>query len=1032
MELRNNVQVMIAQTRVTQIGFFIIDFMIVLNKTVCPFGQENQFQQNGQIGIFSAYTVNEDPYGPQKDMIRSTKYEEIHQAFIGIRSLTFHYSQSGVSLIYAPNAISTGGEAEGDKFYVDSNTNLMINDLALTYFDDSILINMPSIPDLNVNVLSGQDTIKCYSNCKIQLDQGKDRIITSNSTVVIQNFKVNEDIIDITSQNMVYSRNYLNIKYYDSNSSLLIVLIANKSNVQIVKDAKHVIAINALNAILNLQINIQNKQTNTCKACGDGCKICKAQSCLSCKENYAYIPRLSLINCYIDLKTQNCNDGVNFRANKKVSKAMKDILGECFLSSDGSVNKLEASIQALTDRRLSASSIVTLFESSQPQTKRLLATVSVGIDSPLYQKYTTCYASTSQLTSNIYNQDFNQLVTNPSLKQSQYSSLQLVETFLNFNNPPKRVSYPILSISQSLNIPSTFTDQEKRLRSTFMSCLTMTLSHLSILDQYGKRFNDPIQTQNFLTSIGVISQSKVIPSAIDITKIGFTQVTEKTQFTQIEIAKSIKDIDKILILKLKNSAEYVLATNGVLDDSNNVKVIQPTLKQEIFLGIDQFDSYIEIIISSYKTKRNRELLANFLIGKPFYHSKFTFLKGNQYLQYLLVEWRNIGQVQTQQLLLFDLNKVSSTYKSLVTIDLDNPEYSLSQVDIYLNTRYKLDAYDQTIINLGTKAINYCSDDEIQSFLGMSSPACYKNKMGGQSICYEEPMTSCTSSLKYTEQKCQGLFKARRLLIENQLYNNSIILSASKVYPNRTCSLIKLGIMFGSEAIFNNQVFMSYFESEDYENAALALLSQKESCLMDPYQTLTIYKTVKLNQGQFIPNRDVELLITITKLKQIMQQLSEEKARIFIPYLKKYMIKTDISTPRRIAIFLAQIAHESAQFVYLKEIADGSQYEGRIDLGNTEVGDGVKFKGRGLIQITGRSNYKKYGNLMNLDLINNPVLLEQVENAVYVSCLFWQDRKLNRLADQDDFLGVTKKINGGTNGLSDRQMFYERAKNAFGL
>ena len=136
---------------------------------------------------------------------------------------------------------------------------------------------------------------------------------------------------------------------------------------------------------------------------------------------------------------------------------------------------------------------------------------------------------------------------------------------------------------------------------------------------------------------------------------------------------------------------------------------------------------------------------------------------------------------------------------------------------------------------------------------------------------------------------------------------------------------------------------------------------------------------------------------------------------------------EINTSRRENAFLAQIAHESGEFRYLHEIASGVTYEGRKDLGNTEPGDGVRFKGRGFIQITGRANYQLISNDLGIDFVSSPELLELPEYAVESAGWFWDKKKLNRLADIGDFVLITKRINGGTNGLLNREEYWNKAK-----
>jgi len=150
---------------------------------------------------------------------------------------------------------------------------------------------------------------------------------------------------------------------------------------------------------------------------------------------------------------------------------------------------------------------------------------------------------------------------------------------------------------------------------------------------------------------------------------------------------------------------------------------------------------------------------------------------------------------------------------------------------------------------------------------------------------------------------------------------------------------------------------------------------------------------------------------------------------FIGPLNATLHKYDINTPERVAAFLAQVAHESGSLKYVREIADGSAYEGRIDLGNTEPGDGKKYKGRGLIQITGRFNYKAVGEALAYDFITHPDHLERPGAAAMSAGWFWDKHDLNALADANDFRKITKRINGGYNGLEDRLNHWNRCKKA---
>ena len=167
-------------------------------------------------------------------------------------------------------------------------------------------------------------------------------------------------------------------------------------------------------------------------------------------------------------------------------------------------------------------------------------------------------------------------------------------------------------------------------------------------------------------------------------------------------------------------------------------------------------------------------------------------------------------------------------------------------------------------------------------------------------------------------------------------------------------------------------------------------------------------------------------LTLAQLLKIMP-LARTRAVAFLDPLNAAMAEFSINTPARQASFLAQLAHESGQLVYVRELASGAAYEGRKDLGNVQPGDGVRFRGRGLIQVTGRSNYAACGKALGLDLLAQPALLEQAINACRSAGWFWQSRGLNALADAGDQVVVTRRINGGTNGLAERLAYFKVAQ-----
>ena len=183
-------------------------------------------------------------------------------------------------------------------------------------------------------------------------------------------------------------------------------------------------------------------------------------------------------------------------------------------------------------------------------------------------------------------------------------------------------------------------------------------------------------------------------------------------------------------------------------------------------------------------------------------------------------------------------------------------------------------------------------------------------------------------------------------------------------------------------------------------------------------------------------------MTPEQLKQIVPGISDSLLQIYAPLLNAAFEKYGFNTRERICCFIAQVAHESGSFCYVRELASGQAYEGRKDLGNAIPGDGVKFKGRGLIQITGRDNYRSCSLFLFGDdrLLKRPELLEIPENALDSAIYYWTSHKLMDVCDMPDglthtwrgneysrFQWITIKINGGLNGLTSRFFFYNKAK-----
>lgn len=182
-----------------------------------------------------------------------------------------------------------------------------------------------------------------------------------------------------------------------------------------------------------------------------------------------------------------------------------------------------------------------------------------------------------------------------------------------------------------------------------------------------------------------------------------------------------------------------------------------------------------------------------------------------------------------------------------------------------------------------------------------------------------------------------------------------------------------------------------------------------------------------------------MAITVQQLQKILPNAGPN-AGVFAPVLNAAMGKFGIVTPARQAAFIAQVGHESGQFRYVRELGN-NDYLAKYDtgslaarLGNTleADGDGQKYRGRGLIQITGHDNYQRCGEALGLDLLSQPELLELPQHAATSAAWFWKQAGLNPLADRGEFKAITRKINGGLNGLADRLALWANAREALGV
>ena len=181
-----------------------------------------------------------------------------------------------------------------------------------------------------------------------------------------------------------------------------------------------------------------------------------------------------------------------------------------------------------------------------------------------------------------------------------------------------------------------------------------------------------------------------------------------------------------------------------------------------------------------------------------------------------------------------------------------------------------------------------------------------------------------------------------------------------------------------------------------------------------------------------------MLITRDKLELCIPYASDRNISKFLSPLNEAMIEFGIYEPLHIAAFLAQVTHESGSLKYVEEIASGSNYEFREDLGNLEfeacqvahrhgTTSGKFYKGHGLMQITGYYNHRACGKALGLDLVENPRLLCEPSGAARCAAWFWFDHHLNTFIDADNFNKTTRIINGGFNGKQDRLNNFNRCR-----
>ncbi|MER3433383.1 MAG: hypothetical protein C4288_08125 [Leptolyngbya sp. ERB_1_1] len=239
------------------------------------------------------------------------------------------------------------------------------------------------------------------------------------------------------------------------------------------------------------------------------------------------------------------------------------------------------------------------------------------------------------------------------------------------------------------------------------------------------------------------------------------------------------------------------------------------------------------------------------------------------------------------------------------------------------------------------------------------------------------------------------------------------------FPNDAVSVARIKTVNRLRQLILNLPNAQFQPQDQAIDAALrSLLSMPARTTQNPY--------VEIFPATPLPDIDVDRLLEIAPYADRAQVTS------LLPHLLLTMAEYEISTRLRQAHFLAQLIHESGSFHYLEEIDPGDYLEGRTDLGNTQPGDGCRFKGRGLIQITGRSNYLACGQALGIDLMQAPTRLAEYDLACLSAGWFWSKHQINQFADRDDLEMVTRTINGGMNGFEERQYYLDAAKDVLNV
>jgi len=211
-------------------------------------------------------------------------------------------------------------------------------------------------------------------------------------------------------------------------------------------------------------------------------------------------------------------------------------------------------------------------------------------------------------------------------------------------------------------------------------------------------------------------------------------------------------------------------------------------------------------------------------------------------------------------------------------------------------------------------------------------------------------------------------------------------------------------------------------------------------VLEPQTVESDRATLKVQCRNYAAQGSLTSRITDDQLRQIMPASIAEKRALYLPYLQQAMDEFGINNPARQAAFLAQVARETVELRVLEEVWLPTKEQQRREppsatatgFGNTEPGDGERFKIRGGFGITGRANYQKYGKPLGIDLVGNPSRAADPDVAFRIAGLYWQQYGLNEAADQQDFVTITRRVNGSLFDLQSRQKYYEKAAQVLGV